>query len=622
MASPASAKKQIIDSIKESSTILVTVSSSPSVDELSAALGLTLFLNKLDKHATAIASGNMPPAITFLEPDKTFESTADSLRDFIIALDKEKADHLRYKLEGDVVKIFITPYRTTITKNDLEFSQGDYNVELVLALNVASDKDLDTALSAHGKILHDATVATITAGDVKSSLGTIDWRDKGVSSVSEMAAEIIEGLKTPKASLDEQISTALLTGIVAATDRFSNELTSSRVMTIAAELMAAGANQQLIATKLEEAGDIVPEEPKEDNTRSSDGTTKLSEGKSTKITDEEAEEPAKKEEVAKDGAIGVMKIDHSREGSIDDIARQVMEESQEDAARVAEAKLNRRLAESEQTPQAEANPEPEQDTAAAPAPVTASVPEPDIMQDLEKATGEALSNQAEGLPSVEPSVAANSPNNMDVPTVGGTLNATTAQAAEDKRLEAASAQNRTILSHGSPLGSSEPVIGTAAPLNAAMAPAEDEPASVDVFAEPPQQAVDQSQLLADALNSADTVPETPPIGGTSSYQTVIHPLSEQAPALDYAQVASQDTNEQAMAPVPPAPAPEASFDGMPDTPPTFPAMPDFSNLPPLPPAPTGVDMNSLPPLPQADQPQVQPQQPDFNPNQFQIPPQQ
>ena len=145
-------KQQIVEKLKDSSNILVTVSTSPSVDELSAALGLTILLNKLDKHATAVVSGDIPPAITFLDPEKTFENTVDSLRDFIIALDKEKADHLRYKVDGDVVKIFVTPYRTTITQDDLDFSQGDYNVDLVMALGVKDKSHLDTALMAHGRI--------------------------------------------------------------------------------------------------------------------------------------------------------------------------------------------------------------------------------------------------------------------------------------------------------------------------------------------------------------------------------------------------------------------------------------------------------------------------------------
>ena len=73
--SNGSAKQKVIQSIKDVTNILVTVSSSPSVDELSAALGLTIFLNKLGKHATAVFSGDIPPAITFLNPDKTFEQT-------------------------------------------------------------------------------------------------------------------------------------------------------------------------------------------------------------------------------------------------------------------------------------------------------------------------------------------------------------------------------------------------------------------------------------------------------------------------------------------------------------------------------------------------------------------
>ena len=104
MNDTANQKQQIVEQIKNNSTVLVTVGNDPSVDELSAALGLTLMLSKLKKHATAVVSGAIPPAIDFLEPGKTFENTVDSLRDFIIALDKEKADHLRYKVDGDVVK--------------------------------------------------------------------------------------------------------------------------------------------------------------------------------------------------------------------------------------------------------------------------------------------------------------------------------------------------------------------------------------------------------------------------------------------------------------------------------------------------------------------------------------
>src|SRR5882757_3420460 len=216
-----SQRQQASERIKQANNILVTVSSNPSVDQLAACIGLTVALNKMGKHATAVFSGAIPSTLEFLQPEKTIEKNTDSLRDFIIALDKSKADKLRYKVEDTVVKIFITPYKTSISDKDLEFSQGDFNVDAVVALGVHAPADLDQAITAHGRILHDATVTTI---NVKpgGELGTINWLEAKASSLSELVAElVIDGLG--KELLDEQMSTALLTGIVAETQRFSND---------------------------------------------------------------------------------------------------------------------------------------------------------------------------------------------------------------------------------------------------------------------------------------------------------------------------------------------------------------------------------------------------------------
>lgn len=246
-------KQQVVDTLVASKNVLVTVGINPSVDELASALALTMLLNKVSKHVTAVFSGKVPSAMEFLDPEKTFEDTVDSLRDFIIALDKEKADKLRYKVEDDVVKIFITPYQTVITEKDLEFSQGDFNVDAIVALGVRKREALDAAILANGRILHDAEVITITAGP-KSDLGSIDWNEPESSSIAEMLVRVSEQLGPDL--IDEPIGTALLTGIVAETNRFSNEKTSPSVMTIAAQLMAAGANQQLVATNLRQEGMI------------------------------------------------------------------------------------------------------------------------------------------------------------------------------------------------------------------------------------------------------------------------------------------------------------------------------------------------------------------------------
>lgn len=248
-AAPASdIQSEVVKKIAEAQNVLVALSSDPSVDEMSAAIGLSLFLDKLGKRATAIYSGSTPNALEFLKPEETFETSADTLQDFVIALNKDKADHLRYKLDGDYVKIYITPYKTRIGEEDLEFSYGDYNVDLVLALDVANGIDLDSALREHGRIMHDAVIVNITTGN-PGRFGEIEWSDKSASSVSEMIAKLLYSVNS-KAKIEKEEATAFLTGIVAATNRFSNAKTTPETMQISSRLMQSGANQQLISKNI------------------------------------------------------------------------------------------------------------------------------------------------------------------------------------------------------------------------------------------------------------------------------------------------------------------------------------------------------------------------------------
>ena len=280
---------QVAERIRTSDNVLVALSKDPSVDELSAALGLTFILDKIGKHATAIFSGSVPNAIEFLEPEKTFETNTNSLQDFIIALDKEKADHLRYKIDGDYVKVFITPYKTTIDEKDMEFSHGDYNVDLVIALNVASSDDLDSALTEYGRIMHDASSINISA-NVPGKFGDIEWGDPAASSVSEMIFNLSQEIKEKdKDIIDKSTATALLAGIVAATNRFSNERTSPDTMTTASKLMMAGADQQLISSSIPVdilTTDVV--DASEDAKEEADSSDQTSE----EATKEEPAEPA------------------------------------------------------------------------------------------------------------------------------------------------------------------------------------------------------------------------------------------------------------------------------------------------------------------------------------------
>ena len=240
---------RVVEKIKASENILIALSKNPNIDEISAALGLAMILDTIHKHVTAIFSGQVPNVLQFLKPEETFEKTTNSLQDFIIALSKDKVDHISYKIEGDFVKVYVTPYKATIGQADLSMSHGDYNVDLVICFNVISGDEIDPALSEYGRIMHDATAINLTV-DTPGRFAELEWQDSNVSSISEMIVGLADRLGL--ASFSEQVATALLTGIVASTDHFSNPRTSSNTMSIASKLMSFGANQQLISSQIME----------------------------------------------------------------------------------------------------------------------------------------------------------------------------------------------------------------------------------------------------------------------------------------------------------------------------------------------------------------------------------
>ena len=240
---------RVVEKIKASENILIALSKNPNIDEISAALSLAMILDTMRKHVTAIFSGQVPNVLQFLKPEETFEKTTNSLQDFIIALSKDKVDHISYKIEGDFVKVYVTPYKATIGQSDLSMSHGDYNVDLVICFNVISGDEIDPALSEYGRIMHDATAINLTV-DTPGRFAELEWQDSNVSSISEMIVGLADRLGL--ASFSEQVATALLTGIVASTDHFSNPRTSSNTMSIASKLMSFGANQQLISSQIME----------------------------------------------------------------------------------------------------------------------------------------------------------------------------------------------------------------------------------------------------------------------------------------------------------------------------------------------------------------------------------
>lgn len=249
---PLSPVEQIAGHLKQANNIVIVTSKKPKLEQVSAAVGLAYALRNMHKSAATLLSGKVPSALHFLQPEQAIESSTDRLRDFVISLHKDKADKLRYKVEDDYVKIFITPYKTVITEKDLSFSPGDYNIDTVITLGVDARNQLDSIVLESDRILRDATVINVN-NEQAANFGDINWHNPAAGSLTEMLMELVAKLGNvlTKASAD-----AFLTGLVAITDQFGNELATPQAHTLAARLISAGADQPAIVQNLKQTNQI------------------------------------------------------------------------------------------------------------------------------------------------------------------------------------------------------------------------------------------------------------------------------------------------------------------------------------------------------------------------------
>jgi hypothetical protein len=91
-------KQQTSEAIRQAETVLILTGQRPSVDQVTAVIGLAAILRKFGKRVSPVISDNLPASVQVLETTGV-ERTLGGLRDFILKLDTRKAqvDSLRYE---------------------------------------------------------------------------------------------------------------------------------------------------------------------------------------------------------------------------------------------------------------------------------------------------------------------------------------------------------------------------------------------------------------------------------------------------------------------------------------------------------------------------------------------
>ena len=248
-------KQQASEALRQAQSILIVTGQHPNVDQVASVMALAAVLRKLGKKVSAVVSDAMPANIDFL-PLQSIEKSMDGLRDFIVKVDLSKAevDKLKYTIENGKLNIHITPFKGKFSSTDVAYDYGDVHYDVAMVLGVPTRARIDRVVSQ--SLFEQVPIVNIDFHRSNDNYGAINLIEPTASSLSEIIAALAESLQN--GVVDEQISTALLTGIIASTDRFTATHTTPKSLTVAAQLMAAGANQQQIVKSLFRKADRKP----------------------------------------------------------------------------------------------------------------------------------------------------------------------------------------------------------------------------------------------------------------------------------------------------------------------------------------------------------------------------
>jgi hypothetical protein len=247
-------KQQTSEAIRQADKILVTAGQNPSIDQVTAVLGLTLVLRKLGKKVTGMVSENVPSMLSFLPVDQ-LDKNLNGTREFIVKLDLSRGaepDSVRYTVADGKLNLHVMPFKGGWTQDDVSFAHGVPKFDIAIVLGVPSRNRLDRVFTQNAGLFESIPIINIDFHRVNENYGAVNLIEPTASSLSEILVALAESLQN--GLIDESIATVLLTGIMASTDRFTAIHTTSKSLTVGAQLMAAGAKQQTVVKHLYQRG--------------------------------------------------------------------------------------------------------------------------------------------------------------------------------------------------------------------------------------------------------------------------------------------------------------------------------------------------------------------------------
>jgi len=246
-----SPKQQIVEAIRTSENILLLTHKSPDGDAVGSLVSMSLALEKLGKKTFAVCADKVSPVFSYLPTDRIY-SELSGRRDFIISLDVSRvvAEKFLYKVEDGSINLILTTKEGEFSPEMVTFPGGKFKFDAILVLDCPDLDRLGEPFDHNSDLFYETPIINIDHHAGNDHFGKINLVDLTATSTCEILVSIFEALSKDTSLLTPEVATALLTGIITDTNSFQNQNTTPKSLTVAAQLVAANADQQEIIKRI------------------------------------------------------------------------------------------------------------------------------------------------------------------------------------------------------------------------------------------------------------------------------------------------------------------------------------------------------------------------------------
>lgn len=246
-----STNQQIFEAVEKSKEILIAFKKDYNGDNLGGAIALFLFLQKIGKRADIVCDNfHIPAGYAFLPEIKNIKSEMNNLRKFIISLDisRTKVDEISYDVKENELDFIVSPKNGFFEESDISSRSSGFKYDLIFVIGAQDLEELGNIYDRDTDFFYKTPIVNLDYLASNENFGQINYIDLIATSVCDILFNIF--IDYNQDLIDDDIATALLSGIISSTKNFKSNKVTPTTLNIASRLIAMRARRSEIAQNL------------------------------------------------------------------------------------------------------------------------------------------------------------------------------------------------------------------------------------------------------------------------------------------------------------------------------------------------------------------------------------